>query len=137
MKSFNLWLSAWRVSFYVGGAGLARGYVNRPDLTAERFVPDPFSNLPGQRLYQTGDVVRFLPDGNLEPGISAADVQEGVEAFAAFLGMRALKYMLRFMKASRRLNHEIPMTRFGHVIEPIFPCYIRRMRKLWPLAWLS
>lgn len=51
---------------YVGGAGVARGYLNRPDLTAESFLPDPFSAQPGARLYKTGDIVRYLPDGNLE-----------------------------------------------------------------------
>jgi amino acid adenylation domain-containing protein len=50
----------------IGGAGLARGYLNRPDLTAERFVPHPFSPIPGARLYRSGDLGRYLPDGTLE-----------------------------------------------------------------------
>jgi amino acid adenylation domain-containing protein len=51
---------------HLGGAGLARGYLGRPDLTAERFVPDVFAGEPGGRLYATGDLVRLLPDGNLD-----------------------------------------------------------------------
>jgi acyl-coenzyme A synthetase/AMP-(fatty) acid ligase/acyl carrier protein len=51
---------------YIGGAGVARGYLNRPQLTAERFLPDPFSGIPGSRLYKTGDLARRRPDGTLE-----------------------------------------------------------------------
>lgn len=51
---------------YIGGRGVAHGYLGRPDLTRERFVPDPFSSSPGSRLYRSGDRVRYLPDGNLE-----------------------------------------------------------------------
>src|SRR5262249_12718891 len=51
---------------YLGGAGLARGYLNRADLTAERFIPDPFSGRPGARLYHTGDLGSYLADGRLE-----------------------------------------------------------------------
>jgi len=50
----------------IGGVGVARGYWERPDLTAEKFVPDPLSGEPGSRLYRTGDLVRWLPDGRLE-----------------------------------------------------------------------
>lgn len=56
---------------YIGGAGLARGYLGRPDVTAASFLPDPFAGReglgqPGDRLYKTGDRARYLPDGNLE-----------------------------------------------------------------------
>ncbi|MDE9567214.1 AMP-binding protein, partial [Xenorhabdus bovienii] len=51
---------------YVGGDGVACGYLNRPELTAERFLSDPFSNVPNARMYRTGDLARYLPDGNLE-----------------------------------------------------------------------
>ncbi|NEI17759.1 AMP-binding protein, partial [Rhizobium leguminosarum] len=51
---------------YVAGVGLARGYLGRPDLTAERFIPHPYSAVPGARLYRTGDRVRHLADGDLE-----------------------------------------------------------------------
>ncbi|MCM3904752.1 MAG: amino acid adenylation domain-containing protein, partial [Pyrinomonadaceae bacterium] len=51
---------------YTGGAGLARCYLNRPELTAEKFVPNPFSRELGERLYRTGDLVRYLPTGEIE-----------------------------------------------------------------------
>nr|WP_282183129.1 non-ribosomal peptide synthetase [Photorhabdus hindustanensis] len=50
---------------YIGGAGVTRGYLNRPELTAERFLTDPFSDVPEARMYRTGDLARYLPDGNL------------------------------------------------------------------------
>ncbi|GAB1543385.1 hypothetical protein NUACC21_60590 [Scytonema sp. NUACC21] len=51
---------------YISGAGLARGYLNRPELTAQRFIPNPFSDKPGARLYKTGDLARYLPNGDIE-----------------------------------------------------------------------
>ncbi|HYO14676.1 MAG TPA: amino acid adenylation domain-containing protein [Thermoanaerobaculia bacterium] len=69
----------------VGGGVLARGYLHRPDLTAERFVPDPFSSSPGGRLYRTGDLARHLPDGRLE-SLGRIDHQVKVRGFRIELG---------------------------------------------------
>jgi amino acid adenylation domain-containing protein len=70
---------------YIGGEGMARGYIHRPDLTGEKFLPDPFSNEPGTRLYKTGDLGRYLPDGNIE-FLGRIDHQVKVRGFRIELG---------------------------------------------------
>ncbi len=65
---------------YIGGIGVARGYLNRPDLTAARFIPHPFSDTPGARLYRTGDRGRYRADGNIEY-LSRLDQQVKLRGF--------------------------------------------------------
>ncbi|MEV0223794.1 amino acid adenylation domain-containing protein, partial [Streptomyces sp. NPDC050704] len=70
---------------YVGGTGVVRGYANRPDLTAERFVPDPYATTAGARLYRTGDLVRQLADGNVE-FLGRIDDQVKIRGYRVELG---------------------------------------------------
>lgn len=70
---------------YIGGIGLARGYLNSPELTAEKFIHNPFNNAQEARLYKTGDLVRYLSDGNLE-FLGRIDHQVKIRGFRIELG---------------------------------------------------
>ncbi len=74
-----------RGELYLGGAGVTRGYLNRPELTAGKFIPHPFTDQPGERLYKTGDVARYLPDGNIE-FLGRIDRQVKLRGFRIELG---------------------------------------------------
>jgi amino acid adenylation domain-containing protein len=70
---------------HIGGAGLARGYLNRPELTNEKFIPNPFNSAPNARLYKTGDLARFLPNGQIEC-LGRIDYQVKVRGYRIELG---------------------------------------------------
>ena len=70
---------------HIGGAGIARGYLNRPELTRDRFIPDPYSDQPGARLYKTGDLVRRRPDGQIV-FVGRADDQVKIRGLRIELG---------------------------------------------------
>ncbi|MBH8561815.1 amino acid adenylation domain-containing protein [Nostoc sp. CENA67] len=70
---------------YIGGMGIARGYLNQPQLTAEKFIPNPFSNELGTRLYKTGDLARYLPNGEIDI-LGRVDDQVKIRGFRIELG---------------------------------------------------
>jgi hypothetical protein len=70
---------------YIGGDSLSRGYLNRPALTAERFIPNPFSREPGARLYRTGDLASYQPNGNIE-FLGRSDSQVKIRGYRVELG---------------------------------------------------
>ncbi|HVR98011.1 MAG TPA: amino acid adenylation domain-containing protein [Thermoanaerobaculia bacterium] len=94
---------------YIGGAGVSRGYLGRPDLTAERFVPDAWSGEPGGRLYRTGDLGRLLPDRTME-FLGRADRQVKVRGFRVELGEveAALRQHVAVREAVVELRETLP-----------------------------
>lgn len=70
---------------FIGGAGIAHGYLNMPEMTAERFIPSPFSDQPGARLYKTGDLARYLIDGQIDY-LGRVDYQVKLRGFRIELG---------------------------------------------------
>jgi amino acid adenylation domain-containing protein len=70
---------------YIGGKGVARGYLKLPKLTKEKFIPDPFSDEPEARIYNSGDLARYLPDGNVEC-LGRADYQVKIRGYRMELG---------------------------------------------------
>jgi len=127
---------------YIGGEGLARGYLNRPDLTGERFVPDPFSSAGGERLYRTGDQVRWRGDGKLE-FLGRLDQQVKVRGYrielgeieTALLGHEAVeqavvtvrgehdKYVAAYVVGSRR-GEEVSAAELRGYVKGILPEYM-------------
>jgi amino acid adenylation domain-containing protein len=139
---------------HVGGAGLARGYLGRPELTAERFVPDPFGGPSGGRLYRTGDLARLRPSGELEylgrvdrqvkvrgfriePGeIEAALVRHPKVAEAAVVlrddlpGGRGLAAFWVAAGPAAPDTHELRLFLKDHLPEPLLPAAFARLDRL-------
>jgi amino acid adenylation domain-containing protein len=94
---------------YLGGAGLARGYWDRPEITAERFLPDPFAAAGGRRLYRTGDLGRVRPDGEIE-FLGRADHQVKIRGYRIELGEieRALEQTGQIRAATVVVREETP-----------------------------
>jgi amino acid adenylation domain-containing protein/non-ribosomal peptide synthase protein (TIGR01720 family) len=95
---------------YIGGAGIARGYLNRPDLMANKFIKNPLSSDPNSRLYQTGDLARYLPDGNIEY-MGRIDNQVKIRGFRIELGeIEAVLAQHPFVTENAVIVHEASKT---------------------------
>ena len=95
---------------HIGGVGLGQGYLNRPELTAEKFINNPFDDDPNSRLYKTGDLARYLPDGNIEY-LGRIDNQVKIRGFRIELGeIEAVLATLPFVKENAVIVHEASQT---------------------------
>ncbi|MCL8017548.1 non-ribosomal peptide synthetase [Streptomyces sp. AS02] len=125
---------------HIGGDGLAHGYLGRPGLTAERFVPDPFSGRPGARLYRTGDLVRMRPDGRVM-FVGRADTQVKVHGHRIELG--EIESTLERLQSVRRAAVLVDGTgsdaRLAAYVEPaagaVDPGALREALKAWLPAY--
>ncbi len=129
---------------YVAGIGLAQGYLNRPAATAESFVPDPFSAVPGARLYKTGDLVRYRPDGHLEylgrldqqvkvrgHRVEPEEIENALEQHPTVA--RAVVVVTEASAGDQRLvtylvpssGLDLNVSELRHFLQPILPDYMR------------
>jgi acyl carrier protein len=113
---------------HIAGAGLARGYLHRPDLTAEKFIPDPFSTLPGARLYKTGDLARFLPHGEIE-FLGRIDHQVKLRGFRIELGEIDGQ-----LQRHPEVRQAITIVRKNHLQDEYLAAYIVPQQKPPPAA---
>jgi len=107
---------------HIGGVGLARGYLNLPELTEEKFISNPFDNERDSRLYKTGDLVRYLPDGNLE-FFGRKDCQVKFRGFRIELGEieTVLQEHSAVQDAVVIVREDIP--RLKRLVAYIIPCH--------------
>ena len=117
---------------FIGGEGIARGYLGRPDLTAEKFIPHPFAGQPGARLYRTGDLGRYLPDGQIE-FLGRLDRQVKIRGFRIELG--EIEAVLRQHPAVRDMCLAVREDAAGHrrliayvVPKPEILCHVTELR---------
>lgn len=103
---------------FIGGAGVSRGYLNRPDLTAEKFVPDPFGEIPSARLYRTGDLARFLYDGNVE-FIGRSDTQVKIRGLRIECGQ-----VEAAIKQHSAVHEAVAVVRQNRDDEPLLVAYV-------------
>jgi len=118
-----------RGELVIGGDGLARGYLNQPDLTAAKFIPNPFSNAPGARMYKTGDMARYLSDGTIEC-LGRKDSQIKVGGRRVELG--EIESALAQHELVRSCAVAAIEDEYGHTRLAAYVVPVREQPELWP-----
>jgi len=118
---------------FIGGDGVARGYFGRADLTAERFVPDPFSPVPGARMYRTGDLARFLVDGRIDY-LGRLDHQVKIRGYRIELGEIEATFVSHprvsaAVVLAREADSDDPRLAAFLVTRPGFPVSVAELRE--------
>jgi amino acid adenylation domain-containing protein/non-ribosomal peptide synthase protein (TIGR01720 family) len=117
-KNLNPVAPGVRAELFVGGEGVAEGYLNRADLTAEKFIPDPFSRTSGKRLYRTGDAACYLPDGTVQ-FLGRIDNQIKIRGFRVELGE-----IENALTEHPKISQAVVLAKFRDALEKILTAYL-------------